>query len=457
MDFSEVYKQSKLICEFSPDGNHLATAVQNKLVIRNAETLEIKSVFSCSGSIDQINWSPNGELILSSLFDLEKVEIWSISDPNWKVVIHESVLGLSSAFFAPSSDYILSFSDAQLRITIWSLKSNEAAYILDPKYSNKGLAYRPDKKYVSVLERKEKKDYIGIYDTDTWLLKKHFLLDTIDAADISWSPDGQFIAVLESCIEYKVILYSPAGFSVGSYSAYEVGLGIKTMCWSPTSEHLILGSYDQKVRFLNSYTWQPTLTYSHGTTLTSNVQVHQELDNRTWRRPVFDPKRNTILANPEKEAKYKIAGSPYHIQVLKNEVDKPNPKMGVGLCELNSEGHLFLSRNDNMSRCLWIWEVGVMDPIAFACQLAPIRAARWNPVDPEQLAFVCGTNCIYLWTKSCGFECIELPSAHFNAQSLHWNSNGLSLVIFSKENFCIGFTTLAEEMPLQEASLNQDD
>lgn len=50
-----------------------------------------------------------------------------------------------------------------------------------------------------------------------------------------------------SCPQYKVLLYSLDGRLLSTYSAYEWSLGVKTLSWSPSSQFLAIGSYDEKV------------------------------------------------------------------------------------------------------------------------------------------------------------------------------------------------------------------
>ena len=100
---------------------------------------------------------------------------------------------------------------------------------------------------------------------------------TVDLENIAWSPDGRFIAVWESSMEYKILIYYPDGRLVSSYSAYDFGLGIKSVTWSPSSQFLVIGSYDQKVRFLNYYTWKSLIEYSHPSNLSvADVKIYKE-------------------------------------------------------------------------------------------------------------------------------------------------------------------------------------
>lgn len=48
--------------------------------------------------------------------------------------------------------------------------------------------------------------------------------------------------------QYKILLYSLDGRLLSTYRAYEWSLGIKSIAWSPSSQFLAIGSYDEKVR-----------------------------------------------------------------------------------------------------------------------------------------------------------------------------------------------------------------
>lgn len=51
-------------------------------------------------------------------------------------------------------------------------------------------------------------------------------------------------------LQYKVLLYSLDGRLLSAYSAYEWSLGVKSVAWSPSSQFLAIGSYDEKVSTL---------------------------------------------------------------------------------------------------------------------------------------------------------------------------------------------------------------
>jgi hypothetical protein len=54
MNFSDLFKQTNLLCEFSPNGKYLANVSQFRVVIRDINSLEIANLFTCLDTINYI-------------------------------------------------------------------------------------------------------------------------------------------------------------------------------------------------------------------------------------------------------------------------------------------------------------------------------------------------------------------------------------------------------------------
>lgn len=65
----------------------------------------------------------------------------------------------------------------------------------------------------------------------------------------------------------QVLIYSPDGRCLFKYQAYESGLGVKTVSWSPCGQYLVVGSYDQMLRAFNHLTWKNFAEFMHAPTL----------------------------------------------------------------------------------------------------------------------------------------------------------------------------------------------
>lgn len=171
-EFTEIYKQSGSLCRFSPNGEYIATAVQQRLVIRDTHSLQILQLFNCTDSIQEIEWACDSDLILVASYKLGTFQVWSLEDEKWTAQIDEGIVGCSLVKFAPDGRHILSFSDFELRITVWSLITKEAIYLQYPKFTNRGHQFRADGSYFALAERIDLKDYISIFDTLDWTLVK---------------------------------------------------------------------------------------------------------------------------------------------------------------------------------------------------------------------------------------------------------------------------------------------
>ena len=105
---------------------------------------------------------------------------------------------------------------------------------------------------MAVLERTDCKDMVSVFACNRWEMVKSFPVETVDACDLSWSPDDHAIVVWDNLVNYKVIAYQPDGRHLGDYSAYQDALGVKTVAWSGSGQFLAVGSYDEGMRLINN-------------------------------------------------------------------------------------------------------------------------------------------------------------------------------------------------------------
>ncbi|KAJ3304502.1 WD repeat-containing protein wrap73 [Kappamyces sp. JEL0829] len=438
MDFTEVFKQSHQLVEYSSNGLYIATAVGNRLVVRESSSLQIVQLYNCSDAIQGLAWSPCSSLLLVYSLKLGLIQVFSLAeDPDgpsadWTCKVDEGLFGLSRVIWSPSSRHFLSFSDYQLRITIWSLlqasPEGTTKYLQYPKYSDRGYAFRSDGKYFCMAERIQAKDYLSIFDTSDWELQKRFPIDTGDVHDLAWSPDGRFIAVWDSWLHFKVLLYRPDGRLAGSYTAADfdatqpsssICLGIKKIEWSPSAQFLAVGSFDQKCRLLNHYTWKPLLEFDHPRQVSqANIKFYKEIDLAEF----GNTKGSKTWSQGRQKLQYEISETPCSLPAVRPDPEKPNPKM-----------------LDSQPLVLWIWDVAQCRQIAVIQQTTSIKTVQWNPLLPDQLAFCTGNGLIYLWEAGFGCDAVEVPAVNFNVLDFKWNPDGKSLALLDRDKFCLSF------------------
>ena len=123
MDFTELYKQTGNLNKFSPNGLYIATAVHYRLVVRDADSLQILSLFQASDTINDISWSKDSELISSVCYKSGTLEIWHLKNDKWTGKIVDGILGYARVVWAPDSRHLLSFSPLNVYM--------DNAYIVD--------------------------------------------------------------------------------------------------------------------------------------------------------------------------------------------------------------------------------------------------------------------------------------------------------------------------------------
>jgi WD40 repeat protein len=111
MNFSDLFKQTNQICEFSPNGKYVASVVQFRLIIRDLNSLDVLHIFSCLDTITYIEWSNDSEFILCSLNKRNLIQVFSLENVEWKCKIDEGSAGLNQVNWSPDSRHILTTSD----------------------------------------------------------------------------------------------------------------------------------------------------------------------------------------------------------------------------------------------------------------------------------------------------------------------------------------------------------
>ncbi|XP_074498698.1 WD repeat-containing protein WRAP73 [Sebastes fasciatus] len=439
MNFSEVFKQSNQLCKVSPDGKYLATCVQYRLVVRDVSTLQILQLYTCLDQISHMDWSSDSLFILCAMYKRGLVQVWSLEQPDWHCKIDEGSIGLVSSRWSPDGRHILNTTEFHLRVTVWSLCTKAVSYIKYPKACQKGIDFSRDGCYMALAERRDCKDYVSVFVCEDWHLLRHFETETQDLAGLEWSPNGCVLAVWDSCLEYKVLLYSLDGRLLSTYSAYEWSLGVKSVTWSPSSQLLAIGSYDEKVRILNHVTWKKIAQFEHLSTINNTkAVVYKEVEKRpavgSDDLSLHNITAGTTLFNTQ--SKYEICPLPVQVPVVKPDPDRANPKIGVSTLAFSSDSRYLATKNDNMASVVWVWDMQKMSLVAGLEQTSAVRCFQWDPRRPR-LALCTGNAKLYLWSPA-GCVSVQVPTeGGFQVQSLNWHCSGDSLILLGKEQLCL--------------------
>ncbi len=259
----------------------------------------------------------------------------------WQCRIDEGMAGLSGALWAPDSRRVLTICNFNVRLTIWSLIDRSNSYILFPKYSDKkGISFTSNGLFMALAERRDSKDHIGIYYTADWTLVAHFQVDSYDMQDLQWAKDNTALIVSDSLLECRFYVYSPTGSLIAVHEPYSMSLGIKTLRFSPNGHYLTVGFYDQAMRIYNHITWKNIIDLPHPQAINdvTNINIFREEELSSSLMTNF---------NSQKTTKYVEVKSAVKFHVVKPNMDKPSPSVGVSEISWSFDSNFVATKNGN--------------------------------------------------------------------------------------------------------------
>ena len=115
-DFTELYKQTGSLCKISPSGEYIASALEHRLVIRHAETMQVVVMYSCQANIEDLGWAPDSNLVYCASFQLGNIQIFSVRDESWTAHIDEGLCGTVALKWCPDARHLLSFSEFNVNL-----------------------------------------------------------------------------------------------------------------------------------------------------------------------------------------------------------------------------------------------------------------------------------------------------------------------------------------------------
>eukprot|EP00158_Paraphelidium_tribonemae_P008399 Partr_v1_DN28571_c0_g1_i2_m73991 putative WD repeat containing, antisense to TP73 len=430
MDFTELYRQN--IVQFSPDGQLIATAVEHRLVIRDAESLQILALFNNPTPSSIVEWSMDSQLVMCACYSTSKfakgsrgwIRVYKVvssasgvvsSDSaavEWSAQIDEGLAGLVRCQLSPGGGRLLmAWSDFKLRLNIYRLDnpSKQVYYVKFPK-SERCFDFRCDGRYFCIGERSsaDGKDYVSIVDVESMDVVKYFCVQpAVNIESMHWSPCGQFIAIVDTCLTWRVLIYSPVGRLLHSISSPPSGclLGVKAVQWSPSGQFLaLLGAEDRAVSIVNHLTWSSVIDLDLSSLCidaSDSIPVFVEVSHSSI--PVTESQAAGVDGVRFK-AQYQLAQYPVTLPSTSASLALPS------LMAWSSDGKYLAMRLSNRPSLVIIFDVSVCKFAAILLHLSPIRNFHWNPSVADQLILGCqNSGFVYWWTPS-GCSSIQIPA-----------------------------------------------
>jgi WD40 repeat protein len=251
----------------SQDGLYIATLNNQRLEIRSTASLGLVRSISTTSKGSIIRWSPGFPATETSsrilLADEENVRVWDLYNEKWTATISNGSGGMGKIVnveFGWTKEDVICFSDFGSKVTVWSLKTGRSVEIRDPKFSTtRTFGFRPITGLCAILSRPGPQDVLTLHAPSSYAVLKMVTLQSVDAQGIRWSPDGRWLAVWDTpSIGYRVFIYTADGHLYRVYNGDcdedGLGLGVKSIEWSPKSDYLAIGGHDRRVTLLSTRT-----------------------------------------------------------------------------------------------------------------------------------------------------------------------------------------------------------
>eukprot|EP00850_Spirogloea_muscicola_P017902 SM000158S02034 [mRNA] locus=s158:197084:199210:+ [translate_table: standard] len=443
MDYTGSYRHTGAAA-FSPDGRLLAAADGARLTIRDADTL---AAFTCAGRVAALHWSPDSAMVLCALPDEAAAQVWAPARPEWRCRVDEGAAGLTAAWWAPSGRHVAVASDYGLHLSLWSLLDAAVTRVALAKPGPHMASFSPDGAFAAVAVREDCQDRVAVLACETWQTVGAFPTDTADLAGLAWSPAGGSIAVWDSCLQYQVLIYSPAGICLAKHVACEHGLGVRTVAWSPSGRFLAVGAHDPAARVLDGHHgWKLMAECNHAAVVTGPLSaiiykeagIESKVDFASLSLAGRDELKQAAAMPAASAAKYELAELPFSLGWRKVAPGKPNPKQGIGLAAWSTDGRFLVTRADEAPHALHIWEAPGMDLAAVLVHESPVRMAAWDPSGGARLALCTGGPRLYTWSPHSA-ACAAVPHPDFAVLDLAWSPAGNVLLLKDSTSFCCAF------------------
>ncbi|KAI9818598.1 MAG: hypothetical protein M1832_004371 [Thelocarpon impressellum] len=421
----------------SPDGRLIATLVLPRLILRSAESLRTVRTIELGpefGSrVSCVKWSPfapaesstdgdifdhedipqrsaTGQSALGTgsgtlrllLADHDTIRVWDVDDAEWTATISGAGGGvgkIASVEFGSDADELLVFSEHAVKVIVWSLLRGTSVEIRDPKFASAGHGYRPRSKHFALLTRVAARDVVTIHARQSYKLLASLGLPTTDAQGLKWSPCGRWIIMWDSASSgYKAHVCTADGHLFRTYAGPQendvVGLGIKTVEWSPRGEYAATGDHAGRVTLLSNSTFSPAMLLEH--TATINL-------------PKVPAWQETLSSTGQRE--YVLAAQPMCPPMANFPATDPRAKIGISTIAFDRpDGTLVASRWDAMPTAVWIWSLTSLSPCAILVHHAHVKSVQWHPTQADLLLLQCANEepVVYLWRSTWAAPRVEV-------------------------------------------------
>ncbi|WEW54651.1 hypothetical protein PRK78_000071 [Emydomyces testavorans] len=373
-----------------------------------------KSGYQCKGTSNDRRRILCGSTTHISVFDAED-ETWAaeIDAGDGTSFVH--------AELTPSADDIICFLEFNVQLLIFNLKTSEQRIIKAPKFSGpNGCAFRPRSGHLALLLKIEGNDVLSIHEPETYECVATAALQVVDVQGLKWSPNGAWIACWGAALAgTAVAIYTADGQYFRTYTGpgNEIGIGVKTIEWSPDSRLLAVGKQGGTVDLINGKTFTLAMILGDPTSVPIGRDVYTENSSAIGEREYTIAPESPVF--------------PFTYNVSAES-------RTVSAVSFNPTGTMVATIDNSLPHIAWMWLIQESTPwLAGALvQNSNIKQLLWSTEHPELLMITNDDDVptVHQWICGRRPRIARIPHASGGKYSVSWmkpeNSNADGLVWF---------------------------
>lgn len=423
----------------SPSGLLLACVVEQVLKISYTRAPEQCLDFAIqvpAFKIKSLIWAHDSSRVL--VFSSKLVEVVNLEDDEQRARLENGTEGLgrfeAAAFLSPESVItIWEFGRAK----VWNLVHGRTQDIENIKTMTNGHSWaqrpRRDTKSVVVayISRPAAEDMLSVLLLEQQVADQPYRMATIDAQSLSWSPDGNWIAVLDSPQHMPGLhLFTADGQFFRSFpklAKQDSGLGIESITWSPDSRHMVIASHDNPLELIATRTMSRVALLAHPTTISQDMIARQVL---IWQESI----------SPSKTRSYSLATHSFAPPLSqKSTIEQPHGS-DMKTAVFDCKGKYLATRDGSTPGVIWIWDIEVMQLRTVLIQHDHVQTVHWHTSISGLVLIDAGENIAHLWDVSSEShpQVIEIPTgprASFTFVPSHSQSTHAIILASNKDGY----------------------
>ena len=421
---------------FSPSSQLLASVHGLTVTVRLVYSLEVMGVFECDDVVTSLLWSPDSAFLVVGVHHRDLVHMFSVKHLNWVGRIRDSKLGIrwNGVGSSTSGLFVLTMARDGSWLTVWGVKEQKVvAKIAHPKFGERACAFDDSGKFLAVGCFYDR-DYVSIYDIESWKLVYSFAVDCVHMMDFCWSPDSRCLCILDEPATSSLWIYSLNGAKLACITGLEIGL--KNVSWCPSGRFFAIQT---KVgcKVINNMTWKSIAEFRHtpsaiAPTVAVYVEKYQGAD-QTIESHNFAQISKLRLQELQRNSLQTI----YDSQVPPIEFPAKTfvQSCTFDLLEWSCDSTYLAAREKSTSQSIWIWDMTKFSLHSILLQVSVVKSIKWHPC-MNKLFLCTGNNRLFMWSNK-GCCVIDLPISFFSILSLRWNTAGSALMLLDEINSCV--------------------